>query len=116
MSVCNPHFLSPIYNENGKLSMPNTRIRSFNIGLEGRPHEEWAYRMLSSYTHHWGSFVDPLVNPEGVASIMLEINYTPLWLQRWQFSGTIAVDSGNLIGNNFGGMLTITKKGFLNRT
>lgn len=112
MSVCNPHFLSPIYNENGKLSMPNTRIRSFNIGLEGRPHEEWAYRMLSSYTHHWGSFVDPLVNPEGVASIMLEINYTPLWLQRWQFSGTIAVDSGNLIGNNFGGMLTITKKGF----
>lgn len=115
MAMCNPQFLSPNYNENGSLSMPNTRIRSFHIGAEGQPSESWAYRIMSSYTHHWGSFTDPLVNPEGVTSVMLELAHTPTKLQGWQFVGAIATDYSNLIGNNVGGMLTIRKTGFLSK-
>ena len=115
MAVCNPHLLSPIYNENGSLSMPNTRIRSYYIGIEGEPHAEWAYRIINSHTRHWGSFVDPLPNPEGVTSSMIEITHTPTKLDGWKFTGAIAADQSNLIGNNLGGMITITKTGFLTK-
>lgn len=115
MAVCNPQFLSPGYNENGSLSMLNTRIQSFHLGIEGQPHEEWAYRVIGSYTRHWGTFSDPLVDIEGIASTMLEIAYKPTILQGWQFIGTIASDNGNLIGNNVGGMISIRKTGLLTR-
>lgn len=111
MAVCNPHFLSPSYNDNGSLSMPYTRIRSYHIGAEGKPYEEWKYRIMGSYTRHWGSFKDLLVNPEGVASIMLEIVHSSSILKGWQFKGAVAVDYGNLVGNSLGGMITINKKG-----
>ena len=113
MAVCNPHFLSPVYNENGSLSMPNTRIRSYHIGVSGEPYQGLMYRIMTSYTRHWGSFVDPLVNPESVLALMLEVTYTPVILRNWQFVGTLANDYGNLIGNNVGGMLTIKKSGIL---
>lgn len=116
MAVCNPHFLSPSYNENGSLSMPNTRIRSYHIGVAGEPYQGWAYRIMGSYTRHWGSFTDPLVNPEDVTSIMLEISHTPLKLRGWQFTGALATDCGSLIGDNIGGMITIRKTGFLTRS
>ena len=115
MAVCNPHFLSPSYNENGSLSMPNTRIRSYHIGIEGQPLNEWNYRLMGSYTRHWGSYADPLVNPEGVISVMLEISYIPLMLKGWEFVGTIATDYSNLIGNNIGGMISVKKIGFLKK-
>lgn len=113
MAVCNPHFLSPKYNDNGSLTMPNTRIRSFHVGMEGVLCKEWEYRLMGSYSRHWGSFVDPLVNPENLTSTMLEVVYTP---SRWtgcQFVGTIAADYSNLIGNNVGGMVTFRKTGLL---
>ena len=115
MAVCNPHFLSPSYNENGSLSMPNTRIRSYHIGIEGQPLNEWNYRLMGSYTRHWGSYADPLVNPEGVISVMLEISYIPLMLKGWEFVGTIATDYSNLISNNIGGMISVKKIGFLKK-
>ena len=115
MSVCNPHLLSPQYNENGSMSMPYTRIRSFHVGAEGQPYEEWSYRIMGSYTRHWGSFVDPLVNIEGVSTAMLEVAYKPARIQGWQFIGAIASDYSNLIGTNVGGMISIRKTGFLAR-
>jgi hypothetical protein len=113
MSVCNPHLLSPSYNENGSLAMPNTRIRSYHIGAEGQPYRSLKYRVIGSYTHHWGSIFDPLVNPEGVTSMMLEITCAPKQCVGWQFVGAIASDSSNLIGHNIGGMITIRKIGSL---
>ena len=113
MSVCNPHFLSPSYNENGSLSMPNTRVRSYHIGLEGQPYEAWTYRIMGSYTHHWGSIFDPLVTPEGVTSMLLEFIYAPIKYSGWQFVGSLASDNSNLIGNNIGVMITIRKIGSL---
>lgn len=115
MAVCNPHFLSPSYNDNNRLAMRYTRLRSFHFGVEGIPYSGWAYRIMGSYTRHWGTYSSPLVNPEGVAFTMLELTHIPNKLQGWQFTGTLAVDRGNLIGNNVGGMLTIKKTGLLTR-
>ena len=115
MAVCNPLFLSPSYNENNSLFMRFTRIRAFHVGVGGSPYEGWEYRLLGSYTHHWGTYSRPLVEPEGITSTMLEIAHTPAKYRGWQFVGAVAVDYSHLIGNNVGGMITIKKTGRLTK-
>ena len=115
MAMCNPHFLSPSYNNNSSMAMPYTRLRSYHIGTEGKPSKAWEYRIMGSYTHHWGSVTDPLENPSGVTSVLLEIAYTPTRCEDWKFTGAIASDYSQLIGNNTGGMITIKKTGFLTK-
>ena len=115
MAICNPHFLSPTYNENGSLSMPNTRIRSYHIGIDGLPFKEWKYRLMSSYTRHWGSFYDYLPNPGFVVSSMFEMTYIPSKLKGWYFTGSVSFDCSNLLGDNFGGMVVIKKTGLLTK-
>lgn len=115
MAMCNPHFLSPNYNENVSLSMQYSRIRSCHIGVEGNLDKSWAYRMLGSYTCHWGTYAVPLLNPESVTSSMLEITYTPAKSRGWRLAGSVACDCSTLIGNNVGGMVTVSKTGFITK-
>lgn len=115
MSVCNPHFISPIYNEDNSLSMWYTRIRSLHMGVSGQPYEELGYRFINSYTRHWGTYTFPLENPENIYSSMLEITFSPSKFCGWQFVGAIALDCGNLHGNNLGCMITIRKTGLLTK-
>jgi hypothetical protein len=113
MAICNPHILSPLYNEQANLTMPYSRIHSHHIGFDGTPGKYISYRILGSWTKHWGSYEDPLPTPLTQLSIMGEINFTPQKWKGWKFTGAIAYDHSKLIGNNFGGMLTIIKEGWL---
>ena len=113
MSVCNPQLLSPSYNEDGYLYMPNTRVRSFYIGVEGQPLKEWAYRIMSSYIYQWRSFLDTLEEVKTVSSTLFQISYNSAKLQNWKFSGALAADCSSLIGNNVGGRISIVRTGFL---
>lgn len=113
MAICNPHILSPAYNTNDNLTMPNQRLRSHHIGIGGMPSSATHYRALFSWSKHWGSIVDPLPNPLTQLSIMGEISYLPQQWKGWQLTGAIAYDQSKLIGNNFGGMFTIRRTGWL---
>lgn len=115
MSMCNPLFLSPSYNENNSLFMRFTRIRAFHVGVGGNPYEGWEYRLLGSYAHHWGTYSRPLVEPRGVSSALLEITHTPIKYLGWQFVGAVAADYSHLIGKNVGVMITIKKTGCLTK-
>lgn len=113
MGICNPHILSPLYNSSPNMTMPFSRIRSHHIGLDGKPHDAIDYRVLFSWTKHWGSYEDPLPNPQTQLSTMGEITFTPKRLNGWRFTGALAYDHSRLIGNNFGAMLSICKEGWL---
>ena len=113
MSMCNPHFLSPLYNKQSNMTMPYSRIRSHHIGFNGTPSEVVNYRIMASWTKHWGSYEDPMPEPLTQLSTMGEVAYTPKKLKGWRFTGALAYDHSRLIGNNFGGMLTISKEGWL---
>lgn len=115
MGMANPQFLSPSYNDDHSMSMPNTRLRSYHIGLEGAPSVAWAYRILASHTRHWGSIADPLPTSMNVTCILTEGTYSPARLQGWQVTGALAYDHSPLIGNNFGGMITLCKCGILSK-
>lgn len=111
MAVCNPHFLSPGYNENHSVAMLHQRLSSLHIGITGTPYKEWTYRIMGSHTGHWGTIREPLPNPESVTSLLWELTYAPGKLYGCQFVGCVAADFGNLVGNNVGGMVTIRKMG-----
>lgn len=113
MAVCNPHHLSPVYVEPATLKMPYTRIRSHHIGFEGFPTAQLGYRFIGSWSRHWGSYDDPLPEPQNQLSLMAELNYIPQQWSGWQFTGAFALDRSQLIGNNTGVMLTIRKQGFI---
>ena len=115
MGMGNPHFLSPSYNDDHSMSMPNTRLRSYHIGIEGTPSIAWSYRILASHTRHWGSITDPLPTPMNATCAMVEATYTPTLLQGWQITGALAYDHSELIGYNIGGMITLRKYGILSK-
>lgn len=111
MAICNPHTLSPLYNEVANLTMPNQRIRSHHLGFDGTPTNKLNYRLMGSWTKHWGSLEDPLPDPLSQLSLMAEFTYNhPKW-KGWHITGAIALDHSKLIGNNFGGLLTIRRIG-----
>ena len=113
MAICNPHHLSPTYVEPSTLKMPYTRIRSHHIGIEGSPNPQLGYRFMGSWTKHWGSYDDPLPEPQTQLSLMTELSYTPPQWSGWQFTGAFAIDRSQLIGNNIGTMFTIRKQGLI---
>lgn len=113
MSICNPHTLSPLYNKEANMTMPYSRIQSHHIGFDGTPCETIHYRVMGSWTKHWGSYEDPLPSPLNQLSLMGEVSFTPKRWAGWEFTGAIAYDNSKLTGNNFGGMLTVCKRGWL---
>ncbi len=113
MAVCNPHHLSPVYSDIPTQNMLYTRIRSHHIGFNGSPTKQLGYRFLGSWTKHWGSWDDPLPTPLTQLSLMSELSYTPSQWKGWQFTGTLALDRSQLIGNNIGLMFNIRKQGFI---
>lgn len=115
MAICNPHTLSPMYNDNPNMTMPYSRIRSHHIGFDGTPCETVGYRVMASWTKHWGSYEDPLPEPLTQFSMMGEVDFTPKKWNGWKFTGALAFDCSELIGNNFGGMLTVCKTGWLSK-
>ena len=93
--------------------MPNQRIRSHHIGFNGKPTNGIDYRIMLSWSKHWGSIVDPLPNPLTQLSMMGEISYRPKRRNNWLLTGALAFDHSGLIGNNFGGMLTMCHTGWI---
>ena len=126
MSMGSPFLLSPIYNQSnhpnffhntkGSLKFYYNRVQSHHFGICGSPMEGLDYRLLVSHSKHWGSYVMPLIDTEEQTSALLEVSYAPTQWDGWQFKASAAYDHGNtLIGNNFGGMLTVSKCGILTR-
>ena len=97
------------------MTMPYSRIRSHHLGFNGMPCKQLEYRVMTSWTRHWGSYEDPLPEPLSQLSTMAEVDYTPNRLNGWKFTASLAYDHSRLIGNNFGGMLTICKEGWLSK-
>ena len=123
VAIGNPLLVSPVYNPGdgtvpdanieGNLTFLSNRVRAFHLGLDGSVSPNVDYRILTTFTRHWGTYYRPLDKLEDITSLMLECSYRPGHSNNWKISlsGAMDVDGGNLLGNNKGLMLTISKKG-----
>ena len=110
-AIGNPVLISPAYNAGNYNVFRSNRVQMFHLGVDGGITDNVDYRVLATTTRHWGCYGAPLSDIERVTSIMLECSYRLPGEGGWKFSlsGAMDFDSGDLIGNNKGVMLTISK-------
>lgn len=111
MGMGNALLPGPLYNKNHTITFKSNRVRSQHIGLEGTPFPEWNYRLMLSYTRHWGTYGNPLDKKRKQFNSLFEWTYTPQKLKGWSGSVSLGLDRGNYLGNSTGVMLSIKKTG-----
>lgn len=113
MGIGNPLLPGPIYNKNGQITFISNRVLAHHIGFCGSPCQSLSYRMLLSYSRHWGTYDNPLNEIKKQFNSLFEVTYAPQQLKGWSFTVSGAMDRGSLLGNNYGGMLVIRKQGII---
>ena len=63
-----------------------------------------------TYSENWGTYVNPFFKIRYTTSLLADVAYAPD-AKSWMLSASLACDRSNLIGNNFGVMLSFVKVG-----
>ena len=107
MIIGSPLCTSPVYNKDNVLVCYNNRVEAFHFGIEGKPLEWLGYRALLTNSNNWGSYSKPFKDIKTNCSGLVELTFMPNRL--WSIMTSFALDKGELYGNNYGGMITITR-------
>ena len=70
-------------------------------------------QLTAKKSRHWGTYDNPLNEIKKQFNSLFEVTYAPQQLKGWSFTVSGAMDRGNLLGNNYGGMLVIRKQGII---
>ncbi len=103
----NPLYLSPIYNDDGRISVLNNRFKAIHLGLGGAPVRGLTYRVLATWEAGWGTYDDPYTHRQNNFSMLFEGTYS--FLRTWMARCSIGFDKGEIMGNNFGVQITLRK-------
>lgn len=113
MAIGTPFLVSPIYNTDGYLQFAANRMRGFHIGIEGELTREISYRALGGYRKSYGGGRVPFLSPKENTSFMLEAAWRPLKVDGLAVKAQFGLDHGSLLGNNTGGLITVSYSGRL---
>ena len=108
----NPLYRSPLYNTDGLVKVEDSRFWAWHIGFAGDPCRHLHYRILCTFQEGLGTYEIPFVDPQRNFSLLAEAAYTfddASAFGGWRVKGAFGLDSGELLGNNWGVQLTISK-------
>jgi len=113
-----PLLLSPAYNANRSPAFLHNRIRAWHIGAEGRIAGSWGWRARLSTLRSYGTPYAPTLRPLDNTSLSLDIRYLlpdahSAAPSGWEFTATLALDRGSLIGPRTGVGLTVSRCGWI---
>lgn len=111
--IGSPLIPAPDYNTNGSLGFKNNRIKSWHFGAEGDINPQLSYRILFTAMNGWGTSYAPFLNKKYGTSCLADINYTHPRLSGWKFTGSVAADTGTMLGKSVGFSLGVRKTGIL---
>lgn len=108
----NPLYRSPLYNENGDISVANNRFMAFHLGVGGSLATSLHYRLLASYQQALGTYAQPFLAPQNNFYGLAEAAYDcrGRW-QGWHIKLGWGLDAGPTLGNQTGWQVTLTKTG-----
>lgn len=109
MGIANPLIASPIYNKDGDMSFKYNRVKALHLGWSGDISSEWRYVAKLSYNKTWGTPNCPIPDILENFSTFASFYYTPRKWAGWSFNASLALDMGELYGNNFGCQLKVHK-------
>lgn len=105
MGIGCPLLPGPSYNPYGAMTFRSNRMKSHHFGVSGCPAPGWNWRVLASFSRHWGTYGTPFNQKENSFSGMAEVSYTPQRIGFLTVRGALGMDRGNFPGNSFGGTL-----------
>lgn len=111
--IGNPLTISPIYNKDHMMYFKSTRNLCFNVGIKGEPTPQVGYRIKASTIKSWGTYGRPYRDTKHDFSMLAEVSWHPATLRGWEGKLGFGLDRGDLIGNNIGAAITISKTGYL---
>ena len=114
MSIGSPFVVSPLYNVNGSPGYIHNRARGFHAAAEGFFSDAWRYKAMVSYQKAGGSGRIPAPRLLHDTSAMLEVQWSPETVSGLSVMTRMAVDAGNLRGNNFGASVVVSYTGSFN--
>jgi hypothetical protein len=109
MTAGSPLLYSPLYNDDNTIINTDTRLRALHLGLAGRPTATISYRLLVTGVTSWGSYMDPLPDPQTTFSTMAEVTWRPQQFRGWSALAALALDRSPRLGNNLGLQIGIKK-------
>lgn len=112
-SIGSPLILAPMYNADHSILFKSNRIKANHFGISGNPTTEITWRVLATFSRHWGTYATPLDKVRYQNYSLAEVSYSPQWANGWSITVAGAIDRGNYLGNSTGGMLTIKKCGVI---
>lgn len=112
MGIGNPLLISPIYNADHTLYFQSNRLWSHHIGIKGNPTRAIGYKLLATYSRHWGTYDKPLENAMSEFNMLAEICWKPEKAKGWAAHFGVGMDAGKLLGNSYGVSLKLTKTGW----
>ena len=114
MSIGSPFVVSPLYNLNGSPGYIHNRARGFHAAAEGCISDSWQYKAMVSYQKAGGSGRIPAPELLHDTSAMIQMQWRPARVSGLNVKALLAIDSGNLRGNNFGAMVSVSYSGSFN--
>ena len=108
----NPLYRSPLYNTDGLVKMENNRFWAWHFGFSGDPCQHLHYRVLCTVQKGFGTYDAPFIEPQHNFSMLTEVTYAfgkASIFDGWCVKGALGLDSGELLGDNFGMQLTISR-------
>ena len=107
-----PFLTSPAYtvDSSGKVFFYNNRVKAWHFAFDGQPTEEWYYKVKLSFTRNWGTYDYPYSDVLKQQYYLAEVRYTPRWASGCAASLALAYDHGDVLGESFGAMLTLSKR------
>lgn len=105
----NPLITSPLYNKNNLLSFANNRVRAFHGGVKGEIIPGLEHRVLLTYMKGWGTPFYPFTHTQESFSGLIEFKYQSKKIYDIALKLSLAADFGNLLGDNFGVNINVSK-------
>lgn len=114
----NPLYTSPVYNSDYRIAVENNRTVAWHLGIAGDPSSRLHYRILATWQKGFGTYWAPFSDPRHNVSLLAEASYRlrdgkERWARGWMLRGALAMDSGTLLGDNYGVQFTLIKNGIL---
>ena len=105
----NPLYLSPLYNDDGRIEVKNNRFVAWHVGVSGQPTSKLHYRLLASWQDGLGRYKNPYSHKKHSTSLLAEVSWQ--FSHEWKATAGLGADFGSIRGDNTGFQLTVCKTG-----
>ena len=115
MAIGSPMVMAPIYNADGYPEFIFNRMRGVHVAAMGSPTADIDYRVMFGWQKGYALGRTPLPHAKTDVSAMVEINWqAKSLLDGLSLNCRVAIDRGELRGDNFGAALAVRYTGSFN--